>query len=64
MRPPDEYRHITATEARAYWGIPVGTVWSWASRGKLLEIARDPDGTRWYRLSDMLALVARHRPRG
>lgn len=63
MRPPDEYRHITAAEAQAYWGIPAGTVWSWASRRKLLAIAQEPDGTRWYRLADVLRLAARRRPR-
>ncbi len=31
---------LTAPEARRYLGVPVGTVRSWASRGRLLAVGR------------------------
>jgi hypothetical protein len=55
---PPERRTITAAEAQRTLGVPRGTITGWASVGRLHAVSIDADGTRWYRLADVLDLAA------
>lgn len=57
MTPPDDHRTITATEAQRYLGIKADRVRKWASRRHLYAVSIGPDGSRWYRLEDILRLA-------
>lgn len=54
--PPDDRRTITAAEAQRSLGIPAGTIRSWASRQRIFAVSIGPDGQRWYRLDQVVAL--------
>ena len=59
MTPPPERRTVTATEAEQCIGVKAATVRKWASRRRLFAVSIDRDGQRWYRLDQVLELVAR-----
>lgn len=56
---------VTLTEASRRLSVPIGTLYSWASRGSLTPMAIEPDGTKWYALNEIEKLNAeRTRRRG
>jgi hypothetical protein len=59
MTPPLDRRVITATEAEQSLGIKASRVRKWASRRRLFAVSIAPDGSRWYKLSDVLELATR-----
>jgi len=59
MTPPDDRRTITAKEAEAELGIRASRVRKWASRRRLFAVSIGPDGSRWYRLDQVLELCTR-----
>lgn len=52
---------LTSAAAALRAGVPVGTVWSWASRGRLAAAGHDRAGQPLYRPADVLALAQRRR---
>lgn len=61
---PDIYR-VTLPEAAKRLSVPIGTLYSWASRGSITPMAIESDGTKWYSLHAIEAVyAARKQPRG
>jgi hypothetical protein len=56
---PDDRRVITAPEAERHLGIKAATVRKWASRRRIHVVSIGRDGTRWYRLDQVLELATR-----
>lgn len=49
---------VTLTEASKRLSVPIGTLYSWASRGLVTPVAIEPDGTKHYALHELEALNA------
>jgi DNA-binding transcriptional MerR regulator len=61
---PREGDYVTTTEAAELAAVPVGTIRSWASRGKLFAVGT-VNGVRYYAAAEVLRVEAatRRRPR-
>lgn len=44
---------VTLTEASRRLSVPMGTLYSWASRGAITPMAIETDGTKWYALEEI-----------
>ena len=60
----DHGRYVSTQEAADLAGVPVGTVRSWASRGKLAAVGT-ANGVRYYLAAEVMRVEAatRRRPR-
>lgn len=44
---------VTLVEASKRLSVPLGTLYSWASRGTITPMSIEPDGTKWYALHEL-----------
>jgi predicted site-specific integrase-resolvase len=44
---------VTLAEASKRLSVPMGTLYSWVSRGSITPMAIEPDGTKWFALHEL-----------
>ncbi|NEC93148.1 helix-turn-helix domain-containing protein [Streptomyces sp. SID12501] len=53
---------MTVEDARARYGVPSSTIWSWKRRGRIHHYGEDERGRHLYRVRDVLDLRDGDRP--
>jgi predicted site-specific integrase-resolvase len=54
----DTRHRVTLQEASQRLSVPIGTLYSWASQGRLRPVAIEPGGKKWFALADLEKLAA------